>query len=423
MAMHGLESSPADWRIYRDSMLQKFKWNLNGVRHELRPTPEGNLWQVIACPTNEVEYAAGYVAVYVDDLLAVGPDDVVRSVLKRIMDEWKCLEPEFVQEGRWMKYCGFELSWDNAKSELIIGQEAYTLDLLSRHEPVAHKATPLPGTLCDEPEEKPTAEQIKAAQGLVGELLWLSTRTRPDLSFAVAWLGRGVGKYPARVCEYGKHVLGYVTNTSNVCLRYGKCSPALEEGSDLAFKSTMTKLEIFCDASFAPPGGRGQQGVIVRYGGAPVQWESKLQPFATISSSEAEICGYLDGVVMGESTSVIVNILEQGMLDDELGVLYGDSQTGLKILQAPDGAWRTRHLRLRCFTIRERVNMGLWKVRHLAGAKLAADLLTKPVTQLGAWQAFMLFMNLRAAGSSGGAAVQSGCACGGGSRLSCLETT
>ena len=102
---------------------------------------------------------------------------------------------------------------------------------------------------------------------------------------------------------------------------------------------------------------------------------------------------------MGESTSVIVNILEQGMLDDELGVLYGDSQTGLKILQAPDGAWRTRHLRLRCFAIRERVNMGLWKVRHLAGAKLAADLLTKPVTQLGAWQAFMLFMNLRAAAS------------------------
>ena len=38
-------------------------------------------------------------------------------------------------------------------------------------------------------------------------------------------------------------------------------------------------------------------------------------------------------------------------------------------------------------------------MRHLAGAKLAADLLTKPVTQLGAWQAFMLFMNLRAAAS------------------------
>ena len=74
-AMYGLDSSPADWRIYRDSMLQKFKWNLNGVQHELRSTPEGNLWQVIACPTNGDEYAAGYVAVYVGDLLAVGPDD------------------------------------------------------------------------------------------------------------------------------------------------------------------------------------------------------------------------------------------------------------------------------------------------------------------------------------------------------------
>ena len=163
------------------------------------------------------------------------------------------------------------------------------MDLLSRHDPALHKATPLPGALCDDPEENPTAEQIKSAQGLVGELLWLSTRTRPDLSVAVAWLGRGVGKYPARVCEYGKHVLGYVTSTSNVCLRYGKCSPILEDGSELAFKSATQRLEIFCDASFVPPGGRGQQGVIVRYGGAPVQWGSKMQPFAALKLGSRDL--------------------------------------------------------------------------------------------------------------------------------------
>lgn len=100
---------------------------------------------------------------------------------------------------------------------------------------------------------------------------------------------------------------------------------------------------------------------------------------------------------MGESASVPINILEQGALRDETGLLYGDSQTGLKILQAPDGAWRTRHVRLRCFVVRERVNMGTWKVRHLPGSKLASDLLTKVITQPAAWQAFYEFMGLKAA--------------------------
>ena len=130
-------------------------------------------------------------------------------------------------------------------------------------------------------------------------------------------MGRGVSKYPARVCEYGRHVLGYITATSNMVLRYGQCPQGLEESSDLAFHRSMTRLEVFCDSSFAPFGCRGQQGVIVLYGGAPIQWESKQQPFATLSSSESEICGYLDGVVMGESARVLINILEQGALSDE----------------------------------------------------------------------------------------------------------
>ena len=98
-------------------------------------------------------------------------------------------------------------------------------------------------------------------------------------------------------------------------------------------------------------------------------------------------------------------------------VLYGDSQTGLKILQAPDGAWRTRHLRLRCFVVRKRVNLGMWKVRHLPGSRLASDLLTKVITQPGAWQAFYEFMGLKAAGR---AALDEAESCEGPGERGCL---
>eukprot|EP00435_Cladocopium_sp_Y103_P011952 s4008_g3.t1 len=154
----------------------------------------------------------------------------------------------------------------------------------------------------------------------------------------------------------------------------------------------MRTVEIFSDAALGPEGKRGHQGLIAAYGGAPVQWDSRLQPFCVLSTTESELLGYCDGLVLGESISSIVSILENDAELDRL--LYGDSMSGLKLLEAPDGPWRTRHLRLRSHVLRERLRWGLWKARHLRGAELAADLLTKPVTSALTWEKFFNFMLL-----------------------------
>ena len=51
-------------------------------------------------------------------------------------------------------------------------------------------------------------------------------------------------------------------------------------------------------------------------------------------------------------------------------------------------------LRLRSYVLRERLQWGLWKARHLPGSELASDLLTKPVTSPSAWQKFYDFMGM-----------------------------
>ena len=66
----------------------------------------------------------------------------------------------------------------------------------------------------------------------------------------------------------------------------------------------------------------------------------------------------------------------------------------LKFLEAPDGPWRTRYLRLRNYVLRELIQWGLWKAWHLPGSELASDLLTKPVTSPSAWQKFYDFMGM-----------------------------
>ena len=46
-AMYGLTSSPSDWGHYRNSVLSKLQWNLEGVGYQLIQTPEPNLWKVV----------------------------------------------------------------------------------------------------------------------------------------------------------------------------------------------------------------------------------------------------------------------------------------------------------------------------------------------------------------------------------------
>ena len=106
----------------------------------------------------------------------------------------------------------------------------------------------------------------------------------------------------------------------------------------------------------------------------PVGWRfgglgSKTQPFATLSTTECELLGYVDGLTLGESVGAIVNVLEQNALAHEgCYVLRGDNLSGLQLLHAPSGPWRTRHLRLRSHVLRERLQMKLWHAEHIPGA-------------------------------------------------------
>eukprot|EP00435_Cladocopium_sp_Y103_P044844 s889_g12.t1 len=208
-------------------------------------------------------------------------------------------------------------------------------------------------------------------------------------------MGRMVTKAPRRVKQYGEHMIGYIKGTYKMALCYGPCGESAEDDG-LTFSRSMQRLEVHSDASFAPAGGRGHQGPIAMYGGAPAQWESKQQAFATLSTAESEFLGYTDGMTLGDSVASVVNILEEGGLNEK--VLYGDSLSGLRILEAPDGPWRIRHLRLRCFVLRERMAWGIWKGRHVPGTQLDSDLLTKAIVSLAAWRKFYRFMGLQGDG-------------------------
>eukprot|EP00435_Cladocopium_sp_Y103_P022464 s3503_g5.t1 len=108
------------------------------------------------------------------------------------------------------------------------------------------------------------------------------------------------------------------------------------------------------------------------------------------SGWKAELLGYTDGMTLGDSVASALELLEEGGLSDR--VLYGDNHVGSSVAGVPRWPWRTRHLRLRSFVLRERVGLNIWWGRHVPGTQLAADLLTKAVVAATSWLKFRWFM-------------------------------
>ena len=65
---------------------------------------------------------------------------------------------------------------------------------------------------------------IELYQSAVGKLLYLSTRTRPDISFAVSSVARYTAKPTVDHWKAVKHILRYLIGTINYGLLYSRTS-------------------------------------------------------------------------------------------------------------------------------------------------------------------------------------------------------
>lgn len=233
----------------------------------------------------------------------------------------------------------------------------------------------------------------------------------------VSLMGRLSTRHLRVAIQLGEEAIGYVFGAWDKGLEYKRCEESRRHGEDayLPFTRCMRRLEVFADVSFAPNAGRSVQGIVA---GSPVQWESSRQSCMALSTAEGELYSYMEASTMA---GAILEILEQTprrtgwMADPELEVpeelegrqeefwtsnpdciqkvLYGDSTAAVGVASKPDGPWRTRHLRLRCNGLREKVQQGgMWAIRHIPGAELVADYLTKPITVRARWSQFYSFM-------------------------------
>ena len=135
-----------------------------------------------------------------------------------------------------------------------MSQEEFLRDVFKAWEMTNRRSLVVPGevTTVELPEEvEPDPEDILRAQKMAGSLIWLSTRTRPDVMYAQSRISSMATKAPQRAVVEGLRVLRYLQGTKSVGLKFKACE---NDGAIVAYT----------DANFGVK--RSQTGSVIRFG-------------------------------------------------------------------------------------------------------------------------------------------------------------
>ncbi|CAE7630141.1 unnamed protein product [Symbiodinium sp. CCMP2592] len=360
-AVYGLQESPRLWGSYRDMRLAQVQLVVDGKRITLlQGRVEPSWWSIM----QEGSVLIGILVVYVDDLLLCARTEVIKELAAAIQFMWRTSPLQLVSEGE-IRFLGIEIS--RTTQGFALSQKSYLEELLRLHEVPTRKRDLVPvgkesvSFTAGEDEAPQDEAEVRAAQQIAGELLWISQRTRPDVAFVCSVIGSLATRAPRRALEIGLKTLAYLQRTSE---------------RRLLFEGNSRYLAGFVDASFAPDANRSHTGWIIQLAGNVIAWRSSRQSCVSLSTAEAELEAAVEGLVAIQGIQAVLQDIGAGVFAMQM---HSDSTSALAIAHG-SCSWRTRHLRLKSAWISELIAKNLVEFNHCHGEVQPADMLTKPLS-------------------------------------------
>ena len=338
-ALYGLNSAPKSWSTHRDKVLSDLRVECGESILRLRKTEEdANLWHVLeysrTCgdPVNAADGAVdgpkssgakqiGVVALYVDDILIGSIKEAVKAIIRGLESHWDLSSPEWIsEEGQTMKFAGYEL--ERTSEGIRLHQESYAKDLLEQCQEsvpgIEHTPAVKMGEFEDPIDRSERQELTKRAQSLIGQLLWLSGRTRPDIAFAVNMAAQKIVSSPREAVARAEHLVRYIRYAPGVGLHYKPPTGRCGAWEQLKFQETGLSLEAFSDASFAADEKSRSYGCVqLFWGGALIFWSSSRQTLIASHTAESELYSlseaHLLGKAMRPTVAALMDVPESGI--------------------------------------------------------------------------------------------------------------
>uniref|UniRef100_A0A5S6QN45 Reverse transcriptase Ty1/copia-type domain-containing protein n=1 Tax=Trichuris muris TaxID=70415 RepID=A0A5S6QN45_TRIMR len=350
-SIYGLKQGGRCWNQHLDQCLEKSGFSRNAIDpcvYELK-----------------LEEGRAIICVHVDDILVMSQNEEVKEKVKQLLNAH--FECKFL--GQVSHLLGVKFS-HSVNGSVTLSQEVYIERLLRRFRmedatcvatPMEVKANFQDDTTCEDFKNLPFRE-------LIGGLLYLSQRTRPDIAFSVGKLSQHCANYTRKHWNGAKRILRYFKATKKAGITYQR---------------RIVPLTAFADADWASSNEdrKSVTGYVIFLCGAPIAWRSNKQTCIALSTMEAEYVALCD---CARQLTWIKEFIEQLGIRQVASMpipIMCDSQAATAHASNYVDRSRTKHNDIRYHFVRDKVTDGMIKLVYVPTNDNVADIFTKPLNR------------------------------------------
>ena len=301
------------------------------------------------------------IGLHVDDgLVTCTNKDEMNLLMSQIQSEFDIT----IHEGPIVEYLGIKIDFSNDEAKLLMPN--YIKEILRDNSITTFATTPASNNLFDVDEASPllSTKPKEKFHSTVASLLYLATRTRPDIMLPVTFLCSRVSIATEQDHKKLVRILSYLNATVDLPFVLGK-------------RGTPIIVNCYADASFAVHKDyKSHGGIAISCGHGFVWCKCTKQKIVTKSSTEAELVTLSDAVSM---TAWTIQFLKgQGYLVKPN--LFQDNLSTIALANAGRSTSdRTRHINIRYFFVNQYLKDGVMSLHHCPATDMIADIFTKPL--------------------------------------------
>ncbi len=349
-SLYGLKQSPRCWNSTLDAHLKRMGY----VQSTSDP-----------CIYTSTGGKSSIIGVYVDDFVVAGKSSEQIEQVKTTLSQ----KFDVKDLGELHHFLGVQVVQNHENGTVWIGQPTFTEAVLQKYGMNEAKQVKTPAIVnCKLLKASEECELVDQGlyQSAVGSLLYLATRSRPDIAFAVNNVARFCSRPTKQHWKAVKRIFRYLRGTTHLGLLYAR-----EVESDV--------LIGYSDADW---GGdcndcKSTSGYLFQIGGTAVTWKSKKQSCVALSTAEAEYMALSgaaqEAIWLRELTS------DLGSPQYQPTVIMEDNQSAISMAKNPQFHRRAKHINIKYHFIREQINDSKIRLEYCPTQHMLADLLTKGI--------------------------------------------
>lgn len=361
-ALYGLRESPRAWYECFDEFMKNLGFKTSKI--------DNCLYSM----NNEKDSV--YVVLFVDDLLICCKSQKTIEMIKGKFSERFCMK----DMGKVKNYLGINIDYDYKNYKMFLSQKNYIESLGNKYKLENAKLynTPMEVDLKLDLAEK-TENDLKY-RNLIGELMYISSGTRPDISYSVNYLSRFQNCYNETHFKYAMRILKYVYLTKDLRLMYKK-------------NDNVSVVDCFVDSDWAGDNldRKSTSGYVIRFCGNVVYWKTRKQNSVTKSSTSAEYVALSEAV---SELKLIKDLIEIFDLKFENPInIYEDNSGAISIAKFGNFTKNSKYIEVHYHFVNENYLKGIIDIVKVESENNIADIFTKSLGR-SKFEKFRSMLNL-----------------------------